>query len=83
MSSPTFTEVVSKLATLPEDAQNQVLVFIESLEQHAALSGSLSADKTNEHATDLYPLRGEIYRYDDPFEPAVPPEAWHAIGGQQ
>ena len=25
---------------------------------------------------DYYPLRGSVLRYDDPFEPAVPPEDW-------
>lgn len=24
-------------------------------------------------------LRGTVYRYDDPFEPAVPPEDWEAL----
>jgi len=29
--------------------------------------------------TERYPLRGSIIRYDDPFEPAVPPEDWEAL----
>ena len=81
MSSPTFTQVVSKLATLPEDAQNQVLTFIESLEQDTSRN-----EPTAKQARELdklrYPLRGEEYRYDEPFEPAVPPEEWNAIGDQ-
>lgn len=28
---------------------------------------------------DKYPLRGTVYKYDDPFEPAVPPEDWEAL----
>lgn len=26
-----------------------------------------------------YPLQGMVYRYDDPFEPAVPAEDWEAL----
>ena len=26
-----------------------------------------------------YPLQGMVYRYDDPFEPAVPVEDWEAL----
>ncbi len=26
-----------------------------------------------------YPLRGTLYRYDEPFEPAVPIEDWEAM----
>src|SRR6266478_6503879 len=29
-------------------------------------------------AENPYPLRGTVLRYDDPFEPAVPPEDWEA-----
>ncbi len=30
--------------------------------------------------SNLYPLRGkQPYRYDDPFEPAVPLEDWEAL----
>ena len=28
---------------------------------------------------ERYPLRGSVLRYDDPFEPAVPPEQWEAL----
>ncbi len=82
MSSTTFTEVVSKLAALPEEAQTQVLIFIESLGQHAPSNGSSLMHQVNKHSTDRYPLRGEIYRYDNPFDPAISPDEWHAIGGQ-
>lgn len=27
-----------------------------------------------------FPLKGSVIRYDDPFEPACPPEEWEAIG---
>jgi hypothetical protein len=30
-------------------------------------------------ATNPYPLRGTVYRYDEPFEPAVPPEDWEVL----
>jgi hypothetical protein len=31
-------------------------------------------------ATNPYPLQGkQPYRYDDPFEPAVPPEDWEVL----
>jgi hypothetical protein len=26
-----------------------------------------------------YPLRGTVIRYDEPFEPAVPPEDWEVL----
>jgi len=29
--------------------------------------------------SNLYPLRGTVYRYDDPFDPAVPLEDWEAL----
>lgn len=29
--------------------------------------------------SNLYPLRGTVYRYDDPFEPAVPLEDWEVL----
>jgi hypothetical protein len=30
-------------------------------------------------ANDLYPLRGKVIRYDDPFEPAVSVEDWDVM----
>lgn len=26
-----------------------------------------------------YPLRGKVVRYDNPFDPVVPPEDWEAV----
>ncbi|BCL37125.1 hypothetical protein [Nostoc sp. MS1] len=35
---------------------------------------------THRQEANLYPLRGkQPYRYDDPFEPAVPLEDWEAL----
>ncbi len=33
------------------------------------------------HPQDVnpYPLRGTVYRYDNPFEPAVPVEDWEVL----
>lgn len=33
-----------------------------------------------EPARSTYPLRGTPYRFDEPFEPAVPASAWEAAG---
>ncbi|BAY25340.1 hypothetical protein NIES2100_51460 [Calothrix sp. NIES-2100] len=32
--------------------------------------------QTHPQKANPYPLRGTVYRYDDPFEPAVPLEDW-------
>ncbi len=32
-----------------------------------------------ENTEDRYPLRGTLYKYEDPFEPAVPVEDWEAL----
>jgi hypothetical protein len=29
--------------------------------------------------SNLYPLRGTVYRYDDPFGPATPVEDWEVL----
>ena len=30
-------------------------------------------------AKNRYPLRGSVYEYEAPFEPAAPPEDWEAL----
>ena len=43
-------------------------------------------DTTTGGGTDAHeatPLAGTVLRYDDPFEPAVPPEDWDAIGNPE
>ncbi|MEH2235856.1 hypothetical protein [Nostoc sp.] len=36
--------------------------------------------QTRPQEANLYPLRGkQTYRYDDPFEPAVPLEDWEVL----
>jgi hypothetical protein len=35
--------------------------------------------KSGNPPTPTYPLRGSVIRYDDPFEPAAPPEDWEAL----
>ncbi|MFZ4655921.1 MAG: hypothetical protein ACOYNY_02835 [Caldilineaceae bacterium] len=76
MSSKVFTQAVAELAVLPEDALLQVLLYIETLKQtyvpDPEIQSALPAAR--------YPLRGESYTYHDPFEPAVPAEAWDAMG---
>lgn len=77
MHSETFTKVVAELAVLPEDAHLEVLAFIARWQQNnqpVQLAMPPSA---------RYPLRGEIYTYIDPCEPALPADMWHAIGGEQ
>lgn len=33
----------------------------------------------NDSQSVTNPLRGSVGRYDDPFEPAVPPEDWEVL----
>lgn len=75
MSSKLFTQAVAELAVLPEDALTQMLSYIETLKQRYPPRSNKKAP-----TADRYPLRGEVYIYRDPFEPAVPAEAWDAIG---
>lgn len=35
--------------------------------------------QVKQDAVNPYPLRGSVYRYDDPFEPVVPEEDWEAL----
>ena len=62
--------VVEKLRIMPVDKQQEVLDFVEFLEQ-----------KANQQALPLnqFPLRGKVIRYDEPFESAVPLEDWEAL----
>lgn len=39
----------------------------------------ITIDKIEEGTNSIYPLWGTIYKYDDPFEPAVPPEDWEVL----
>jgi hypothetical protein len=32
-----------------------------------------------ESEKNCYPLRGTVYKYENPFESAVPPEDWEAL----
>ena len=73
MSSEVFSKVVTQLAVLPEDAQSQVLKFIETLSGHRKTAEDAAI------ASAPYPLRGEVYTYIDPCEPAVPANQWHAV----
>jgi hypothetical protein len=38
-----------------------------------------SLETTEQKRTRHYPLRGTAYRYDRPFEPAVPIEDWEVL----
>jgi hypothetical protein len=70
------------LKGLPFHVGDAVEVII--LEQSHSVSGreSLSQpeDPAFESESSLYPLQGkQPYRYDDPFEPAVPIEDWEVL----
>lgn len=78
MSSKTFTQAVSELAILPDDALTQVLRYIETLKRRYPLHAGAT-----EQIIEDYPLRGEAYTYVDPFEPAVLANLWDAIGEGQ
>lgn len=60
--------VVEKLRVLPLDKQQEVLDFVEFLE-----------NKIKQLAPNPYPLRGSVLRYEDPFEPAVPIDDWEVL----
>lgn len=53
------------LENLPFDAGETVEIVISKAE--------------NEAKENPYPLRGTVYKYEDPFEPAVPLEDWDAL----
>jgi hypothetical protein len=53
------------LKDLPFQAGEEVEVII--LPRHPHPNGD-----------DPYTLRGSVLQYDDPFEPAIPPEDWEA-----
>ncbi|MEZ4707653.1 MAG: hypothetical protein R3A44_10625 [Caldilineaceae bacterium] len=78
MSSKSFTQAVTELAVLPEDALLQVLTYIELLKQRYSIDAELKLT-----SSQRYPLRGESYTYSEPFEPAVPAHAWDAVGDVQ
>ena len=75
MTSKSFTQAVTELAVLPEDALMQVLDYIKILKQRYPMSAELKLA-----SSQRYPLRGESYIYSEPFEPAVLAEAWDAVG---
>jgi hypothetical protein len=50
-------------------------VEIIVLEDEAA---QISGETPASDDASRYPLRGSVLRYDEPFEPAVPPEDWEA-----
>ncbi len=39
----------------------------------------ITIDPINKESTSNYPLWGTTYKYDNPFEPAVPPEEWEVL----
>ncbi len=54
------------LKDLPFRAGESVEIIVIKLPSHPSES-------------NLYPLRGTVISYDDPFEPAVPLEDWEAL----
>ena len=39
----------------------------------------ITIDIVKEEKASEYPLWGTSYKYDNPFEPAVPPEEWEVL----
>lgn len=39
----------------------------------------ITIDKLKEEYTSEYPLWGTVYKYDNPYEPAVSPEEWEVL----
>jgi hypothetical protein len=63
------------LRDLPFHAGDTVEIII--LERPSTLPEKVL---TNQLEPTLYPLRGkQPYHYEDPFEPAVPPEEWEVL----
>lgn len=54
------------LKDLPFQAGDEVEIIILESPKHPSES-------------NLYPLRGTVIRYDDPFDPAVPLEDWEVL----
>lgn len=55
------------LENLPfEEGEKVEVIVLEALDEE-------------EKTENPYPLRGTLYKYEDPFEPAVPAEDWEAL----
>lgn len=51
----------------------------KELDEYQELSDYLSLVNRTMRNVLLNPLHGTVIRYDDPFEPAVPPEDWEVL----
>lgn len=72
--------VIEKLRVLSPDKQQEVLDFVEFLEARMQHSRDSQAERTlNQAELTLYPLRGTVLHYEDPFEPAVSLGDWEAL----
>lgn len=50
-----------------DDGKKVKVIILEAVEEVKGIS------------ENPYPLRGTVYRYDDPFEPAAPLEDWEVL----
>jgi hypothetical protein len=55
-------------------------IVLDDLPFEAGDEVSITVVKTAKRdPNNPYPLRGTPYRYDNPFDPVVPPEDWDAL----
>ena len=56
------------------------IIVLEDLPFKEGETVEIIISKTeNEKSENLYPLRGTLYKYEEPFEAAVPLEDWDAL----
>ncbi len=67
--------------TLTEDGKLvlQGLPFYAGDMVEVILLHQTQAQNPSPPTPNQYPLQGTVYRYDEPFAPAVPPEDWEAL----
>lgn len=73
--------VQEKMKTLIAKKQESALTPEEEkeLDKYEELGDYLSLVNQTMRNVLLNPLQGTVIRYDDPFEPAVPPEDWEVL----
>ena len=59
--------------------ENGVIVLDEAASFPEGAVVRVELAKPENRPKDRTPLRGTPYRYDNPFEPAVPSEEWDAL----
>ena len=75
------THIQNRIETLLNKQKDSFLTAEEEkeLDQYEELNDYLTWVNHITRNAFLYPLRGTVYRYDDPFEPPVPLEDWEAL----